>query len=62
MLLENIVRNFPNLSHSTVAKKFYENYNINTENFFFDYKSRNTYENILYAKEKFKALRDDTHN
>ena len=51
--------NFPNLSHSTIAKKFYENYNINTENFFFDYKSRNTYENILYAKEKFNPKKNE---
>ena len=50
---------FSKLSHSTVAKKFYENYNIDTEKFIFDYKSRNTYENILYAKEKFNPKKNE---
>ena len=44
---------YPDLSHSEVAKKFYESLDVNTKNIFFDKKSRNTYENIVFAKMKF---------
>ena len=44
---------YPDLSHSYVAKKFYESLDVNTKNIFFDKKSRNTYENIVFAKKKF---------
>ena len=44
---------FPDLNHSDVAKKFYESLDVNTKNIFFDKKSRNTYENIVFAKKKF---------
>ena len=44
---------YPDLSHSDVAKKFYESLDVNTKNIFFDKKSRNTYENIVFAKKKF---------
>ena len=44
---------FPYLNHSDVAKKFYESLDVNTKNIFFDKKSRNTYENIVFAKKKF---------
>ena len=43
----------PDLNHSDVAKKFYESLDVNTKNIFFDKKSRNTYENIVFAKKKF---------
>ena len=44
---------YPDLNHSDVAKKFYESLDVNTKNIFFDKKSRNTYENIVFAKKKF---------
>ena len=44
---------YPDLNHSDVAKKFYESLDVNTKNIFFDKKSRNTYENIVFAKMKF---------
>ena len=43
---------YPDLNHSEVAKKFYESLNVNTKNIFFDKKSRNTYENIVFANKK----------
>jgi len=38
-------------SHAFVAKKFFHEMGINTNNIYFEYKSRNTYENILYSKK-----------
>ena len=43
----------PELSHSAVAKLFYTSLNINLKNIYFDQKSRNTHENILFAKNFF---------
>ena len=51
--------NFPKLSHAVVAKKFYENFNIDTDKIIFDYTSRNTYENILFAKQKFNPKKSE---
>ena len=49
----------PDLNHSDVAKKFYESLDVNTKNIFFDKKSRNTYENIVFAKKKFNPNKDE---
>ena len=43
---------YPNLNHSDVVKKFYKNLEVNTKNIFLENKSRNTYENIVFAKKK----------
>ena len=40
-----------NLSHSSVAKIFFENMGINVERIIFENQSRNTYENILFSKK-----------
>lgn len=37
-------------SHAFVAKKFFHEMEINTNNIYFEYKSRNTYENIFNSK------------
>ena len=50
---------FPYLNHSDVAKKFYESLDVNTKKIFFDKKSRNTYENIVFAKKKFNPTIND---
>ena len=50
---------YPNLSHSAVAKRFYESFGVNTEKIYFDDKSRNTYENILFTKNKFKNIKNE---
>ena len=42
---------FSELDHATVAKKFFENMGINSDKIIFERKSRNTYENLLFAKE-----------
>lgn len=49
----------PKLSHSAVAKKLYNNLGLDTNNIFFDYESRNTFENILFAKKKFKNISNE---
>ena len=40
---------YPELDHATVAKKFFENMEINN-NIIYEEQSRNTFENILYSK------------
>jgi len=50
---------YPDLNHSDVAKKFYESLDVNTKNIFFDKTSRNTYENIVFAKKKFNPNKDE---
>ena len=50
---------YPDLSHSYVAKKFYESLGINIQNIYFDNESRNTYENILFAKKKFDPNKNE---
>ena len=50
---------YPNLSHSAVAKRFYESFDVNTEKIYFDKESRNTYENILFTKNKFKNIKNE---
>ena len=50
---------YPDLSHSAVAKRFYENLNVNIKNIYFGNKSRNTYENIVFAKKKFNPNIDE---
>ena len=44
---------YPELSHSEVAKKFFSLFDIDINKIYFENKSRNTYENILFAKERF---------
>ena len=41
----------PDLSHATVANKFYLNMGLDTSNFIFEKTSRNTYENIIFSKK-----------
>ena len=50
---------YPDLSHSYVAKKFYKSLGVNIQNIYFDNKSRNTYENIFLAKKKFNPNKDE---
>jgi len=50
---------YPDLSHSAVAKKFYESLDINIKNIYFENASRNTYENIFFAKKKFNPNSDE---
>jgi len=50
---------YPDLSHSYVAKKFYESLGVNIQNIYFDNESRNTYENIVFAKKKFDPNKDE---
>ena len=38
------------LTHSEVAKLFFENFEVKLENIIYENKSRNTYENILFSK------------
>ena len=38
-------------SHAFVAKKFFSEIGIDVNKFFFEYQSRNTYENILFSKK-----------
>jgi len=40
-----------NKSHAFVAKKFFSEMGVNTDDIFFEFKSRNTYENILFSME-----------
>ena len=47
------------LRHSDVAKKFYESLDVNMKNIFFENESRNTYENIAFAQEKFSPNRGE---
>tara|TARA_Y100000588_G_scaffold381706_1_gene467840 strand:- start:237 stop:1019 length:783 start_codon:yes stop_codon:yes gene_type:complete len=42
------------IGHSYAVKLFFENLNINLKNIIFENKSRNTYENILFSKNKAK--------
>jgi len=50
---------YPDLSHSEVAKKFYKSLGVDIQNIYFDDKSRNTYENIFFAKKKFDPNKDE---
>ena len=50
---------YPDLSHSDVAKKFYESLGVNIQNIHFDNKSRNTYEHFVFAKKKFDPNKDE---
>ena len=47
------------LTHADVARNFFEQLNIDTENIIFESKSRNTYENILYSKKLAKPSLDE---
>jgi uncharacterized SAM-binding protein YcdF (DUF218 family) len=40
----------PNLTHAFVAKKFFQNMDIDHKKIIYEDKSRNTYENILFSK------------
>jgi uncharacterized SAM-binding protein YcdF (DUF218 family) len=42
---------YPDLNHTLVAKKFFNTMGINSNKIYYDNKSRNTYENILFAKK-----------
>ena len=46
-------------SHAYVAKKFFENLNIDTSKIIFEFQSRNTYENILNSKNIIKPGEDE---
>ena len=50
---------YPDLNHSDVAKKFYKSLGVNIQNIYFDNKSRNTYENIVFAKKEFDPNEDE---
>lgn len=41
----------PDLNHASVAKNFFKNMGIDSGKIYFENKSRNTYENILFAKK-----------
>jgi uncharacterized SAM-binding protein YcdF (DUF218 family) len=51
--------NRSDLSHSSVAKIFYKNLDVDIQRIYFEDKSRNTYENILFAKKKFNPNKND---
>ena len=50
---------YPSLSHSYVAKSFYKSLNVNIDKIYFDDRSRNTYENILFAKQKYNPKENE---
>ena len=45
---------FPNLGHSDSVKILFKNIGININKIYFENKSRNTYENILFSKQLIK--------
>jgi len=49
----------PDLNHSAVAKIFYESLDVDINKIYFENKSRNTYENILFAKKKFNPNKNE---
>ena len=51
--------NADQLTHSDVAKDFFEQFNFDINNIIFESKSRNTYENILYSKKIVKPDSDE---
>ena len=44
-------------SHAYVAKKFFEDMEINTKEIIFEYESRNTFENIIFSKKIAQPLK-----
>ena len=46
-------------SHAYVAKKFFSELGIDVDKFFFEYQSRNTYENILFSKKIANPTKDE---
>jgi uncharacterized SAM-binding protein YcdF (DUF218 family) len=46
-------------SHAYVAKKFFSEIGIDVNNFYFEYQSRNTYENILFSKKIANPVKDE---
>ncbi len=50
---------YPDLNHSAVAKKFFNSLDINVKNIYFENKSRNTYENIVFAKKKINPDKNE---
>ena len=49
----------PNLTHSFVAKKFFQNMEIDYNKIIYEDISRNTYENILFSKRIAKPMSDE---
>ena len=47
------------LTHTYVARKFFEQQQVNTDKIIFESKSRNTYENILYSKKIAKPTSEE---
>ena len=52
--------NRSDLGHSQVAKLFYKNIGVDINKIFFEDKSRNTYENIIYSKNIAKPKKNET--
>ena len=48
-----------NLTHSEVAKKFYSSLDIDLNRIYFEDKSKNTHENILFSKKIFKPKKNE---
>jgi len=46
-------------SHSYVAKRFFSEIGVDTNKIIFEFKSRNTYENILFSKKIAKPKKDE---
>ena len=46
-------------SHSYVAEKFFSEIGVDTSKIIFEFKSRNTYENILFSKKIAKPKKDE---
>ena len=46
-------------SHAYVAKKFFSEIGIDVNKFYFEYQSRNTYENILFSKKIANPAKDE---
>ena len=51
---------FSDLNHSNIAKKFFENMNVNSTNIYYETKSRNTFENILLSKKIAKPDKNES--
>lgn len=49
----------PELSHSAVAERLFSSLNIETDKIYFETKSRNTFENILFAKEVYNPKKNE---
>ena len=50
---------YPKLGHAEVAKKFFVKMGLDTNRIFFENKSRNTYENILFSKHIANPIKNE---